>query len=288
MTWQQKSIRLLLTEFKKFKTDKPLMHKDLMGYVEKSKKRPSGIIRTMGKGYKGVRKGKTEKARSDATKAVERGIAAQSKAHPEQQRKLWNAMAKKFQRNFEKAADKADKARGKKHNPLNPDKLKDDDKGEEWKNEVAPPGWGHTKAEKEKTKPSKPKSKIGGTIQAMKKAKAEGRMPGVDNIFALAWSMKNKGDKPHYKPGVRNVLKKKYKNETRTIPKNFIRDFGDLRRRQGDTDHERKDEAKKLDRKTKEKMDKLFAGLRSFNPSKDKPKKDDVDLFPTTKRKRKK
>ena len=31
-------------------------------------------------------------------------------------------------------------------------------------NEVAPPGWGHTKAEKEKTKPWKPKSKIGGTI----------------------------------------------------------------------------------------------------------------------------
>ena len=26
----------------------------------------------------------------------------------------------------------------------------------------APPGWGHTKAEKEKTKPEKPKSKIGG------------------------------------------------------------------------------------------------------------------------------
>ena len=29
--------------------------------------------------------------------------------------------------------------------------------------EVAPPGWGHTKAEYEKTKPNKPKSKIGGT-----------------------------------------------------------------------------------------------------------------------------
>jgi len=77
--------------------------------------------------------------------------------------------------------------------------------------EVSPPGWGHTKAEKEKTKPWKPKSKIGGTAAAMKKAKAEGRMPGVKNIFALMWSMKNKGDKPHYKPGKKGVLKKKYK-----------------------------------------------------------------------------
>ena len=34
-------------------------------------------------------------------------------------------------------------------------------------NEVAPPGWGHTKAEKEKTKPDKPKSKIGGSAAAL-------------------------------------------------------------------------------------------------------------------------
>ena len=33
--------------------------------------------------------------------------------------------------------------------------------------EVAPPGWGHTKAEKEKTKPDKPKSKIGGSAYAL-------------------------------------------------------------------------------------------------------------------------
>ena len=39
-------------------------------------------------------------------------------------------------------------------------------------NEVAPPGWGHTKAEKEKTKPDKPKSKIGGTAAAFKRALA--------------------------------------------------------------------------------------------------------------------
>ena len=77
--------------------------------------------------------------------------------------------------------------------------------------EVSPPGWGHTKAEKEKTKPEKPKSKIGGTADAMKKAQKRGDIPKNMNIFALMWSMKNKGDKPHYKPGVKDVLKKKYK-----------------------------------------------------------------------------
>lgn len=41
--------------------------------------------------------------------------------------------------------------------------------------EVSPPGWS-------------------GTVKHMKKHK------GIDNPFALAWSMKNKGDKPHYKP----------------------------------------------------------------------------------------
>ena len=79
--------------------------------------------------------------------------------------------------------------------------------------EVAPPGWGHTKAEKEKTKPNKPKSKIGGTAQAMKKAQARGDIPKDMNIYALMWSMKNKGDNPHYKPGEKDVLKKKYKKE---------------------------------------------------------------------------
>ena len=78
-------------------------------------------------------------------------------------------------------------------------------------NEVSPPGWGHTKAEKEKTNPEKPKSKIGGTADAMKKAQKRGDIPKNMNIFALMWSMKNKGDKPHYKPGVKDVLKKKYK-----------------------------------------------------------------------------
>ena len=74
--------------------------------------------------------------------------------------------------------------------------------------EVAPPRWGHTVAKKEKTKPSKPKSKIGGTAAAMKRAQARGDIPKDMNIFALMWSMKNKADKPHYKPGTDKKYKK--------------------------------------------------------------------------------
>ena len=78
-------------------------------------------------------------------------------------------------------------------------------------NEVAPPGWGHTKAEKEKTKPDKPKSKIGGTAAAFKRALDDGRFKGLPgdktkkektaSMFKLMYSMKKKGAKPHYKPG---------------------------------------------------------------------------------------
>jgi hypothetical protein len=78
-------------------------------------------------------------------------------------------------------------------------------------NEVAPPGWGHTKAEKEKTKPDKPKSKIGGSAAAFKRALEDGRFKGLPgdktkkektaSMFKLMWSMKKKGAKPHYKPG---------------------------------------------------------------------------------------
>ena len=72
--------------------------------------------------------------------------------------------------------------------------------------EVAPPRWGHTV-------PDKPKgAKVGGTAQAMKKAQERGDIPKDMNIYALMWSMKNKGDNPHYKPGEKGVLKKKYKN----------------------------------------------------------------------------
>ena len=45
----------------------------------------------------------------------------------------------------------------------------------------------------------------------MKLAQKRGDIPKKMNIFALMWSMKNKGDKPHYKPGVKDKLKKKYK-----------------------------------------------------------------------------
>ena len=84
--------------------------------------------------------------------------------------------------------------------------------------EVSPPGWGHTKAEKEKTKPWKPKSKIGGTAAAFKRALDDGRFKGLPgsktkkektaDMFKLMWSMKKKGDKPHYKPGTDKKYKK--------------------------------------------------------------------------------
>ena len=84
--------------------------------------------------------------------------------------------------------------------------------------EVAPPGWGHTKAEKEKTKPDKPKSKIGGSAAAFKRALDDGRFKGLPgdktkkektaSMFKLMWSMKKKGDKPHYKPGTEKKYKK--------------------------------------------------------------------------------
>ena len=90
-------------------------------------------------------------------------------------------------------------------------------------NEVAPPGWGHTKAEKEKTKPNKPKSKIGGSAHEFDKDLKSGKFKGLPgdktmkdkkaSMFKLMWSMKNKGDKPHYKPGVKDKLKAKYKDE---------------------------------------------------------------------------
>jgi len=89
--------------------------------------------------------------------------------------------------------------------------------------EVAPPGWGHTKAEKEKTKPDKPKSKIGGSAHEFQKDLDSGKFKGLPgdktykdkkaSMFKLMWSMKNKGDKPHYKPGVKDKLKSQYKKE---------------------------------------------------------------------------
>ena len=91
-------------------------------------------------------------------------------------------------------------------------------------NEVAPPEWGHTKAEKEKTKPDKPKSKIGGTAAAFKRALDDGRFKGLPgdktykdkkaSMFKLMWSMKKKGAKPHYKPGTDKKYKKYQEEET--------------------------------------------------------------------------
>jgi hypothetical protein len=56
-------------------------------------------------------------------------------------------------------------------------------------NEVSPSGWS-------------------GTVKAMKKHKK------IDNPFALAWYMKNKGDKPHYKPESKKSKKKECKMES--------------------------------------------------------------------------
>jgi len=74
-------------------------------------------------------------------------------------------------------------------------------------NEVAPPGFGHTKGDKEKG------VKKGGTAAAFDKARKEGRFKGSkSDMFAIMWSQKKKGDKPHYKPGT-NKKFKKYQEE---------------------------------------------------------------------------
>ena len=117
-----------------------------------------------------------------------------------------------------KGTDKIQKALDKKKLALKKSK-----KEEVEIDEVAPPGWGHTKAEKEKTKPNKPKSKIGGSAHEFDKDLKSGKFKGLPgdktmkdkraSMFKLMWSMKNKGDKPHYKPGVKNKLKAKYKKD---------------------------------------------------------------------------
>ena len=68
-------------------------------------------------------------------------------------------------------------------------------------NEVAPPGFGHTKSGKG--------DKKGGTAAAFDKARKEGRFKGSKaDMFAIMWSQKKKGDKPHYKPGTDKKYKK--------------------------------------------------------------------------------
>ena len=74
-------------------------------------------------------------------------------------------------------------------------------------NEVAPPGFGHTKGDKEKG------TKKGGTAAAFDRARKEGRFKGSkSDMFAIMWSQKKKGAKPHYKPGT-DEKKKKYQEE---------------------------------------------------------------------------
>ena len=99
-------------------------------------------------------------------------------------------------------------------------------------NEVAPPGWGHTKAEKEKTKPDKPKSKIGGSAAAFDRARKEGRFKGSKaDMFKLMWSMKKKGAKPHYKPGTDEKKKKYQEEETSPMPNVSSKDRGAINKR---------------------------------------------------------
>ena len=85
--------------------------------------------------------------------------------------------------------------------------------------EVAPPGYGHTKGDKEKG------VKRGGTAAAFDRARKEGRFKGSkSDMFAIMWSQKNKGDKPHYKPGT-NKKYKKYQEEQTSMKDNNL--FGD-------------------------------------------------------------
>ena len=80
-------------------------------------------------------------------------------------------------------------------------------------NEVAPPGFGHTKGDKKKG------VKRGGTAAAFDRARKEGRFKGSkSDMFAIMWSQKHKGDKPHYKPGTDKKYKK-YQDESFEIDK---------------------------------------------------------------------
>ena len=93
--------------------------------------------------------------------------------------------------------------------------------------EVAPPGWGHTVAKKEKTKPNKPKSKVGGTAHEFQKDLDSGKFKGLPgdktmkdkkaSMFKIMWSAHNKKEKPHYKPDVKDQLKAKYKKDENVL-----------------------------------------------------------------------
>ena len=89
----------------------------------------------------------------------------------------------------EKKAEKFTAMWNKRKNPGNFSPENIDVYKEEVIKEVSPPGWE-------------------GSVRAMKDN------PKIDNPYALAWSMKNKGHKPHYKDKDGTPVKKdKYKNE---------------------------------------------------------------------------
>jgi len=91
-------------------------------------------------------------------------------------------------------------------------------------NEVAPPGFGHTKGDKKKG------VERGGTAAAFDKARKEGRFKGSkSDMFAIMWAQKNKGDKPHYKPGTDKKYKK-YQEET-SMPNIKEKDKGAINKR---------------------------------------------------------
>ena len=77
--------------------------------------------------------------------------------------------------------------------------------------EVSPPGFGHTKGDKKKG------VKKGGTAAAFDRARKEGRFKGSkSDMFAIMWSQKKKGDKPHYKPGTDKKYEK-YQEEGKKL-----------------------------------------------------------------------
>ena len=85
--------------------------------------------------------------------------------------------------------------------------------------EVAPPGFGHTKGDKKKG------VKKGGTAAAFDRARKEGRFKGSkSDMFAIMWSQKKKGDKPHYKPGTDKKYKK-YQEESVDLEEKAFADF---------------------------------------------------------------
>ena len=87
--------------------------------------------------------------------------------------------------------------------------------------EVAPPGWGHTKADKPKG------AKVGGSAHEFDKDLDSGKFKGLPgdktykdkkaSMFKIMWSAHNKDDEPHYEPGKKDKLKPKYKKDENVL-----------------------------------------------------------------------